>query len=178
MHSQEAKLAAPCISTFRSRLISSSLGRLHKVLELIKEDIDARSLLLNLALNNSQYCTSCSPHNEIGACGRTCPLLGPKSSEKAGWSSEHAVGGWADWVLASVRSYENLRSDMMDRGNDVSMEKLHEWQNLAERLRLQGLNYSEVQAEHDWSLESRSSQPLALQATQRGEIAWQYPAWN
>jgi hypothetical protein len=156
MHDQRAKLVVPLISTFRSRLIASGISNLHKVLAPLKEDIDARYLLLNLSLNNSQYCSFCSPRKEFGLCGRICPLIGPVGTEKGGWSEEHAVGGWADWVLALIRSYQTIREDVIGRGDDVSLEKLHVWQGMAEELRVLGLNRSEVQAKHDWEYESAS----------------------
>jgi hypothetical protein len=58
------------------------------------------------------------------------------------------------------------------------METLHKWQKTAEQLRLQGLNRSEVQAEHDWGLEYYSMHARTLATSDEANVVWNYPEWE
>ena len=175
MSDHNAGIAAPLVSTFRERLKAYGISKLHKVLTVIKQDIDAGSLLLSLALSNLQYCTSCSPLNKTGVCDRMCPLLGPVGTEKAGWKKKHAIGGWAECALASMRSYHAICDDIEACGEGCSIEKLHKWQKMVEQLHLQGLNRSEVQAEYDWGLGYHSMHAQIPATVKEANMFWKYP---
>ena len=130
--------------------LAAGLADLWSALSSLKQDMETRAFLLNLANHDSRYCVHWTPRRVVGEYGPTCCLLGPTGPQKGGYSRGLIKSDWASWARATIGSYRALRNDMNAFGDEVSMEKLFEWQGWAEELRVHGLNQSEIEAERGW----------------------------
>jgi hypothetical protein len=128
----------------QSQLTRTRVDNLFNTLEEINTDIKTRNFILqHQDSNDGRYCQSCSPGNQVGLCGPTCPLLRPADRPGA-----HPFPPYKN--ARENKNDRELREEMERNlqhvGYDIhpdDLDHLKLYEDLAAGMRRDGMNNSE-----------------------------------
>ena len=105
--------------------IASRVVKLRATLANLKEKIEIRQQIVNLAETNGRYCITCGPRPTKPYCSMTCPLLKPGR----GWQPIR-IGDrpWLQGAKKDVQRFWVLSSDVEDHGPQANLQTVRAWE--------------------------------------------------
>jgi hypothetical protein len=100
--------------------------KLHDDLHVLGGDMDNLMFMLQLSQANGRYCQTCSPSEQIGACGKTCALLAPK--HRADGVVFDPPEGWVQDSVSQIDTFNKICRDLNEWGHDVTDMQLRIWE--------------------------------------------------